>query len=80
MHIQVTIISRLKAATLEAKGAGKAAQRESGGKEGGAERDGAFFLFLNPPWSTADISPGAKRPESKQEKKNNAPAEMRNGS
>lgn len=50
MHIQVTIISRLKAATLEAKGAGKAAQRESGGKEGGAERDGAFFLFFEPPF------------------------------
>lgn len=50
MHIQVTIISRLKAATLEAKGTGKAAQRESGGKEGGAERDGAIFLFFETPF------------------------------
>lgn len=49
MHIQVTIISRLKAATLEAKGAGKVAQREGGGKEGGAKRDGAFSLVFEPP-------------------------------
>lgn len=84
MHIQVTIISRLKAATFEAKGRGKAAQRESGGREERKrrEKDREFFLFFNPPLSTADISPRAKRPEStrKKKKKNTTPAEMRNGS
>lgn len=46
MHIQVTIISRLKAAMLEAKGRGKAAQRERRGKEKSAEHNRVFSLFF----------------------------------
>lgn len=46
MHIQVTIISRLKAAMFEAKGRGKAVQRESGGREGSGEGGREFLLFF----------------------------------
>lgn len=69
MHIQVTIISRLKAARFKAKGRGKAAQRESGGRGESREGDREFFLFFKPSLSTADISPGAKQPESTTKKK-----------
>jgi len=80
MHIQVTIISRLKAATFEAKGRGKAAQRESGGREESGEGNREFFLFLNLLQSMANISPRAKQPESTRRRKKPTPAEMRNGS
>ena len=56
MHIQVTIISRLKAATFEAKGRGKAAQRESGGREVERETEN-FSFFLNSLWARLTSHP-----------------------